>query len=69
MKKEVGLADFRGRNKPLLLFWSPDCGFCQDMLPNLKELETNPPAGAPEILVVSEARRTTGRWGCSPRWC
>lgn len=54
MGTEVSLADFRGRNKTLPLFWSPECGFCQDMLPDLKELETNPPAGAPEILVGSE---------------
>ena len=53
MGKEVNLADFKG-NKSLLLFWSPECGFCQDMLPDLKELQTNPPAGAREILVVSE---------------
>ncbi len=61
MGKEVSLADFRGRNKTLLLFWRPVCGFCQDMLPDLKELETNPPAGAPEILVVSEGTEEDNR--------
>ena len=48
------LADFRGRDKTLLLFWSPECGFFQDMLPDLKELKTNPPAGDSEILVIPE---------------
>jgi thiol-disulfide isomerase/thioredoxin len=61
MRKEVSLADFRGRNKTLLRFWSPECGFCQDMLPDLKELETNLPAGAPEILVVSEGPKEDNR--------
>jgi thiol-disulfide isomerase/thioredoxin len=61
MGKEVSLADLRERNKTLLLFWSPECGFCQDMLPDLKELETKPPVGAPEILVVSEGPEDDNR--------
>ena len=60
MGKEVSLADFRG-NKTLLLFWSPKCDFCQEMLPDLKELEANPPTGAPEILVVSEGTEEDNR--------
>jgi hypothetical protein len=56
----VSLADFRG-NKALLLFWSPESGFCQEMLPDLKELEANPPAGAPEILVVSDGTEEDNR--------
>jgi peroxiredoxin len=53
MGHEVSLADLKG-NKTLLLFWSPECSYCQEMLPDLKKLEANRPAGTPEILVVSE---------------
>jgi thiol-disulfide isomerase/thioredoxin len=48
----------------LVLFWNPGCGFCQQMLPDLKALEENRPAGAPKLLVVStgtvEANRALG---------
>ena len=48
----VDLADFRGE-KTLVLFWNPGCGFCQQMLPHLKEWERNPPEEAPNLFVVS----------------
>ena len=48
----VELADFRGQ-KTLTLFWNPGCGFCEQMLPALKEWEENPPEGAPNLLVIS----------------
>jgi peroxiredoxin len=51
--KETGLEDFRG-DVTLLLFWSPDCGFCQEMLPDLKKWEATRPEGAPRLLVVSD---------------
>ena len=60
---EVGLQDLEGRvvsleefrgEETLLLFWSPSCGHCQNMLPDLKEWEANPPRGAPELVVVSD---------------
>lgn len=48
----------------LLLFWSPDCGLCQQMLPALKTWEVNRLAEAPELVVVSagsvEANRAMG---------
>jgi methylamine dehydrogenase accessory protein MauD len=50
---EVSLDDFRGE-ETLLLFWSPECGFCQEMLPDLKEWEAAQPEGAPRVLVVSD---------------
>jgi peroxiredoxin len=50
--KTVELADFRGR-LTLVLFWSPRCGFCQQMLPGLKAWEAHLPEGAPQLLVVS----------------
>jgi peroxiredoxin len=48
----VQLADFRGE-KTLVLFWNPGCGFCQQMLPDLKEWEAQDTEGAPKLLVVS----------------
>lgn len=57
------LTQFRG-DKTLLLFWNPDCTFCQQMLEDLKELETRPPERAPKLLVISkgtvEANRAMG---------
>jgi peroxiredoxin/uncharacterized membrane protein YphA (DoxX/SURF4 family) len=59
----VDLADFRGE-ETLVLFWNPGCGFCQQMLPELREWEDNPPEDAPKLLVVSagteEANRKQG---------
>src|SRR6266702_3579143 len=48
----VSLSDFR-KNKTLVLFWNPECGFCQQMLADLKAWEAAPPQGAPKLLVVS----------------
>jgi peroxiredoxin len=48
----VNLSDFRS-NKTLVLFWNPGCGFCQQMLADLKAWEAEPPQGAPKLLVVS----------------
>lgn len=59
----VDLADFRGR-ETLVLFWNPDCGFCQKMVPDLRAWEATSPAGAPTLLIVStgsvEANREQG---------
>src|SRR5215212_7406548 len=59
----VKLADVRGE-KTLLLFWNPGCGFCQQMLPDLKQWESEAPESAPRIVVVSagseEANREMG---------
>ncbi len=61
--KTVELGRFRG-NKVLVLFWNPGCGFCQQMLNDLKAWEVNPPDAAPKLLVVStgtvEANRALG---------
>ena len=48
----VHLSDFQGR-QTLVLFWRPSCSFCQRMLADLKAWETQPPEGAPRLLVVS----------------
>lgn len=46
------LADLRGA-PALVLFWSPSCGFCQQMLPELKSWERKRPPRSPRVLVVS----------------
>ncbi len=61
--KSIELSDFKG-GETLILFWNPDCGFCNEMLDDLKALEANPPVGAPKLLVVStgtvEANKAMG---------
>jgi peroxiredoxin len=58
--KTVELADFRGE-ETLVLFWNPGCGFCQQMLPDLREWEQNPPEDAPKLLVVSAGTQEANR--------
>ena len=59
----VELEHFRGE-ETLVLFWNPGCGFCQQMLPEIKEWEASRPEGAPRLLFVSagteEANREMG---------
>jgi len=59
----VNLAEVR-RNSTLVLFWSPDCGFCQRMLPDLKRWEKQRSARSIDLLVLStgtvEANRAMG---------
>ena len=51
--KEIDLKeDYKGE-ETLVLFWNPGCGFCQRMLPDLKQWEETPPEGGPKLLVVS----------------
>ncbi len=50
--EKVSLADFRGEQM-LALFWNPACGFCNRMLPQLKEWEASPPTDAPKVVVIS----------------
>ena len=56
----VQLADFRGQ-QTLVLFWNPGCGFCQQMLSDLREWEQNPPEEAPKLLVVSAGTQEANR--------
>ena len=37
----------------LLLFWNPGCGYCQQMLDDVKAWEQAPPPGAPQMVIVS----------------
>lgn len=39
--------------RTLAIFWNPGCGFCQQMLDDLRAFETRPPAGAPRLIVIS----------------
>jgi thiol-disulfide isomerase/thioredoxin len=52
--------NFKGQ-KTLLVFWNPGCGFCQQMLPELREWEDNPPEEAPKLLVVSAGTKEANR--------
>ena len=60
---EVDLASFRGR-RTLVLFWSTTCGFCQQMLEDVKKWERSRTQDSPELLVISsgtpEANRQQG---------
>jgi len=58
--KKISLKSFRG-NPTMLLFWDPDCGFCQRMLPSVQAWEANSPAGAPRLLVISRGSVETNR--------
>jgi peroxiredoxin len=47
----VSLRDFRGRDV-VVLFWNSTCGFCQQLLPDLKAWEGEPRPEAPELVVI-----------------
>ena len=51
--RDVSLEDFRGE-ETVVLFSSPGCGYCQEMMPEINEWEAAPPEGAPSLLVVSD---------------
>ena len=50
--KTVELAHFEGE-ETLVLLWNPGCGYCQQMLDDLRALENSSSEGTPQILVVS----------------
>lgn len=54
------LVRYRGKEL-VVVFWSPSCGFCQKMLPDLKAWEANPPQDAPQILLVSSGTADANR--------
>lgn len=59
----VNLRDLRG-HRTLLLFWNPSCGFCRQMLEDVKAWERNSLEAAPQLLIIStgsaEANRAEG---------
>jgi thioredoxin-related protein len=58
------LSDFARGKDTFLLFCNPSCGFCQQMLSNLKAWEPTQTKAAPRLLVVStgdvQANRALG---------
>ena len=56
----VELKDFRDE-EVLLLFWNPGSGFCQQMLPDLKEWEANTPKGTSKLVVISAGAKEANK--------
>ena len=49
---EIDLAEHKG-TRTLVVFWNPGCGFCQQMVPDIKKWEARPPKGAPKLVLIS----------------
>jgi peroxiredoxin/uncharacterized membrane protein YphA (DoxX/SURF4 family) len=62
-QKSISAASFNG-NATVLLFWNPACGYCQRMLPDLKQWETRKSTTAPRLMLIStgsaDANRSMG---------
>ena len=56
----VNSASFNGSGT-VLLFWNPLCGFCQRMLPQLKEWEAQKGESAPRLMLVSTGPEAANR--------
>jgi len=56
----INSASFNGAGT-VLLFWNPACGFCQRMLPQLKEWESGKIASSPRLMLVSTGSRDANR--------
>ncbi len=50
--KTLNLGALKSR-RTLLVFWNPACGFCQQMLDDLKAWESAPQKDAPRLLVIA----------------
>ena len=50
--RTINLSGYRG-TRALVLFWNPGCGFCEQMLDELRAWDADPPEGAPKLLVVA----------------
>ena len=50
--RTTDLGNLRG-SPTLVVFWNPGCGFCQQMLDELKQWEASKPKTAPRLVVVS----------------
>lgn len=57
---KVNLATHRG-TRTMVLFWNPGCGFCEQLLPEIKQWEARPPKGAPKLIVVSTGSQEESR--------
>jgi peroxiredoxin len=58
--KRTALTAFRGC-QTLVLFWNPRCGFCQQMLSDLRDWDADPPPAAPALVVISTGTAEEGR--------
>lgn len=58
--KTVDIAQLRGRRR-LLVFWNPECSYCQAALEDLKNWERNSPQGAPDLLLISKGSVESNR--------
>jgi len=56
----VSLTYFRGE-RVIVLFWDPGCGYCREMLPDLRALEDYPPQQAARLFVVSTGTQEANR--------
>jgi thiol-disulfide isomerase/thioredoxin len=56
----IELAPLEGR-RTMVLFWSPSCGFCDQMLDDLKKWERDRPRDAPELLIISSGSAAANR--------
>jgi peroxiredoxin len=56
----IGLEDLRGE-RALLLFLSPDCAYCQDMLADLREWEEDAGDQGGRLLIISDGSTEANR--------
>lgn len=49
------------RGRTLLVFWNPSCGYCQQMLPDLKAWEHSPDSHDTSLLVISQGGAAANR--------
>ncbi len=55
----INLWSIQGQ-ETLVIFYNPNCSFCQQMLPELKQWEEDPPEEAPDLLVISTGTNELG---------
>jgi peroxiredoxin len=58
--RSVALRDLNG-TRVLLLFWNPGCGFCAQMLDDLRAWETSALPEAPQLVVISTGTATENK--------
>jgi peroxiredoxin/uncharacterized membrane protein YphA (DoxX/SURF4 family) len=56
----VALRYFEGE-KVIVIFWDPECGYCGEMLPEVRAWEDNPSEEAPRLVVVSTGTQGANR--------
>jgi peroxiredoxin len=56
----LSLTYFKG-DQVVVLFWDPECGFCREMLPDLRSWEDNPSRETPKLLIVSTGTEQANR--------